>query len=287
MVDINERAASARRKYRTQNNLNYLQAILGRTDNTIPDANQPGNVWVRIVSSNGLLNDRSVRAPTKYFPLEPGLPVTLCRDRKGRLQVDEPDADTILATGINPVSRNIAQSSPSTPQVNFETMRCVPNEPPDTFVNVKAWNVIVDGIAYQFPGASIDLSGVIPAAGDMARIVVAVKNDYFTLESSSSTPRSMTDVPLGLADLQEALDGLSVGSVPSQYIDLEDAQANISSSDVLQDGDLRNMVNTSPWVAVPTTHTDPGVPGEMAYDSSYLYVCIATDTWKRTALSTW
>lgn len=37
----------------------------------------------------------------------------------------------------------------------------------------------------------------------------------------------------------------------------------------------------------PTTTSDTGTAGELRFDASYLYVCIATDSWKRTALSTW
>lgn len=40
-------------------------------------------------------------------------------------------------------------------------------------------------------------------------------------------------------------------------------------------------------VSVPATTTSTGKPGQIAYDSSYLYVCTAADTWRRTALSTW
>jgi len=38
---------------------------------------------------------------------------------------------------------------------------------------------------------------------------------------------------------------------------------------------------------VPTTASDPGTAGMLAYDADYLYVCIATDTWKRVAIATW
>lgn len=40
------------------------------------------------------------------------------------------------------------------------------------------------------------------------------------------------------------------------------------------------------WVAVPATAADPGTPGQVAYESGWLYVCVATDTWERTALAT-
>jgi hypothetical protein len=40
-------------------------------------------------------------------------------------------------------------------------------------------------------------------------------------------------------------------------------------------------------VAAPATASSTGTAGQIAYDASYFYVCTATDTWKRTALSTW
>lgn len=40
-------------------------------------------------------------------------------------------------------------------------------------------------------------------------------------------------------------------------------------------------------VSAPATATSTGTAGSIAYDSSYFYVCTATNTWKRTALSTW
>ena len=37
----------------------------------------------------------------------------------------------------------------------------------------------------------------------------------------------------------------------------------------------------------PANSTATGTKGQIAFDTSYGYVCIATDTWKRAALSTW
>ena len=37
----------------------------------------------------------------------------------------------------------------------------------------------------------------------------------------------------------------------------------------------------------PATASSSGTTGDIAYDSNYLYVCVATDTWKRVELSTW
>lgn len=38
---------------------------------------------------------------------------------------------------------------------------------------------------------------------------------------------------------------------------------------------------------VPSSASDTGKAGSMAWDDNYVYVCTATDTWKRAALSTW
>jgi hypothetical protein len=37
----------------------------------------------------------------------------------------------------------------------------------------------------------------------------------------------------------------------------------------------------------PATSSSAGVRGQFAFDSSYVYICVANNTWKRAALSTW
>ena len=37
----------------------------------------------------------------------------------------------------------------------------------------------------------------------------------------------------------------------------------------------------------PSSASDTGNAGDICWDSNYIYVCVATDTWKRAALSTW
>jgi hypothetical protein len=41
------------------------------------------------------------------------------------------------------------------------------------------------------------------------------------------------------------------------------------------------------WSAVPASATATGTAGQIAYDAEFLYTCVTTNTWKRTALSTW
>jgi len=47
-----------------------------------------------------------------------------------------------------------------------------------------------------------------------------------------------------------------------------------------------SIISTAQFVAVPATSTSAGVPGQMAYASGYLYVCITANVWQRTTLAT-
>lgn len=41
------------------------------------------------------------------------------------------------------------------------------------------------------------------------------------------------------------------------------------------------------FVQVPATATSPGDIGDIAADTSYVYFCVAKDTWRRVAISSW
>lgn len=49
---------------------------------------------------------------------------------------------------------------------------------------------------------------------------------------------------------------------------------------------LRNVAAFSNFIAAPATATSLGTPGQVAYDSTHFYVCIATNTWVRVVLAT-
>lgn len=45
--------------------------------------------------------------------------------------------------------------------------------------------------------------------------------------------------------------------------------------------------NYTQIVSAPSSATDVGKPGQIAYDSNYFYVCISTNTWVRSPLTSW
>jgi len=62
-----------------------------------------------------------------------------------------------------------------------------------------------------------------------------------------------------------------------------------------QDVDTTQWVDTNPPLtqdriasaSAPSSATDTGTPGDIRYDSNYVYICISNNTWKRAALATW
>jgi hypothetical protein len=49
------------------------------------------------------------------------------------------------------------------------------------------------------------------------------------------------------------------------------------------DGDTFRLTTAK----TPSSAAASGFAGEICWDSGYVYVCTATDTWKRAALATW
>lgn len=39
--------------------------------------------------------------------------------------------------------------------------------------------------------------------------------------------------------------------------------------------------------ATPSSATDTGIKGLVAYDTNYIYVCVNSNVWKRVSISTW
>ena len=60
-----------------------------------------------------------------------------------------------------------------------------------------------------------------------------------------------------------------------------------------QDTDSTQWVDTNPPLSpslssnAPASASATGTAGDIRYDSNYVYICVATDTWKRAALATW
>lgn len=68
-----------------------------------------------------------------------------------------------------------------------------------------------------------------------------------------------------------------------------------SSAEIIVNGQPVSDTNPFPvalagaptWVTPPATSGASGTAGQMAYNGFYLFVCVATNTWRRVALGSW
>ena len=85
----------------------------------------------------------------------------------------------------------------------------------------------------------------------------------------------------------------------NKFIKILDASGNIGFVDIpnylggdnisIDTSDPLNYVidNKADITTAPASATDTGATGEIRYTSDFIYICVATNTWKRVAISTW
>lgn len=103
-----------------------------------------------------------------------------------------------------------------------------------------------------------------PSTGPLAQILMAGASSF----KIGSLARSGSAVPIWLG-VQSATALTTPGLV------------------VNADNTISVMTSIKVPTHTPATSSDTGVVGTITWDASYVYVCIATNTWKRVAIATW
>jgi hypothetical protein len=65
------------------------------------------------------------------------------------------------------------------------------------------------------------------------------------------------------------------------------AKVGIGTTDPLVSLDINDIAIRIRTASTPSSASDFGVQGEIRWDAGYIYVCVATNTWKKVAISTW
>jgi hypothetical protein len=107
----------------------------------------------------------------------------------------------------------------------------------------------------------------------------------------------LTDVPSIPTDINDLTDNYnlldSVGNGASTWSDItfdggtdytDIDNDNYSHSEVILEAE---NLDIPVIVHVPETSSSIGIPGQIAYDSNYIYACVAENTWKRSPLTSW
>jgi len=222
------------------------RAILGDENGVIVDPQLPlTNVLVRQQTSNGLSVGRSVILPADLnIRLTPGLPVLLGYDHNYNPIILRADTQAAAATGVASVTSVGQNTSTRVQQGSVETLNIVAGG--GLTVNLKGWNVIADGVYYEFSITGIDLSSFVPSSGLMCYAAIFVLSDLSGVEVFASTPVPTTDIPLGASDVNECLVQANPTSTPAWAVKL--VGGLFSFDQTYLDGntkDLRQLVNST------------------------------------------
>lgn len=120
--------------------------------------------------------------------------------------------------------------------------------------------------------AAVNVQTAIVELRDDTDTKLSSKADASTLSAhvaNTSNPHAVSKAQVGL------------GSVPNIDATLRSNHTGTQLAATISDFD------TAGWVSPPATAASPGTTGQRAFDSGFFYICVATDTWLRTAITTW
>lgn len=137
-------------------------------------------------------------------------------------------------------------------------------------------------------GAIVDLSNtrfrtVASSSVDQDGNVIVPKS---SLSTTTVVTGSSTSSTLGEDDITGLVPDLAARELIANK-DQPSGYAGLDGSGLLLTAEIPSLPYTASPVTAPTFSNDPGTAGQWAYDSGFIYVCVATDTWVRAALASW
>jgi len=263
------------------------------------DSVTPGSALQLFISIGGVLQnpntDFTVAGNQITFSTAPGSGLSFF----GYLQGDAVDfntpADGSVTTaklGSN-LTINVADGSAATPSIQFN----------GSGTDTGFYSPSADEVAITTGGTRrlvIDSSGNVGIGTTSPQSIFVIRGatPRFTLEPTNDTTQNCR-IQFALADgtVQSRITSggnegsairFSQGTTERARIDSDGrllvGTSSESGGSLLQVNDDRIRIASS---KTPASASDTGTAGEICWDSSYIYVCTATDTWKRAALSTW
>ena len=156
-----------------------------------------------------------------------------------------------------------------------------------------ASNLDVYGLHHQWGALTVEGITTLNAALDVNS--TADISDTLTLSKASGTGLSVTSNATigGILTVTGAIDANSTADI-ADTLTLSKASGNglEVTSNILVGGSVAafgtlagNSLNIAQ--STPASASATGITGTIAIDANYIYVCTATDTWKRVAIATW
>lgn len=180
---------------------------------------------------------------------------------------------TDLASGTTLVGTELfeAVQSASSVKLTSDQIKTFNNKDPVLATESSATNTPVTAATLSHETSAV------PTAGIGVRLDFQCETSTSNTEIGARISAVSTNVGSGTEafDLQVLLQ--SGGALPTMVAKF------LSTGDFSIVGDTLTIGASK----TPASAGAPGTAGDICWDSSYVYVCVATDTWKRTAISTW
>jgi len=238
---------TVRDQVRKKTNLDPQPAVIGNGLGVIYDPYWigSGKWFVRYLTDSGYSTPTLVRGPYTMPGLVPqdGMPCTVEYDSQGQLYIAKINFANAVVSGFNPVP--VPQSSNGNgafvTQDQLVTLRCTQAPSPALTVNLSGWKPVVNRVAYDFPGASVDLSSFVPGSADThCAVSVFLQSDYQTPEVFASTPVPLSQ-DLSIDDVNETLAASSEDANIIWVYDVAYGVTQIFDTDTFLD--IRQIVN--------------------------------------------
>ncbi len=192
--------------------------------------------------------------------------------------VDQGDPSISLSSGtFNTQSARVFIQNPTTLPIRVYSVGIYSADTNGGTFSIKIWDSSSKTVLYG-EGAGTYVLGWNDITLDAPTTLMSGTTYY--IETVHSVNQRRTRGNYGSGGAYDATYFSVLADVPTAVLRLDLKRA-------LEVAGIVEWVNAPRWVSVPASAGADGVAGDVAYDSDYLYVCVATDTWKRVAIGTW
>lgn len=159
--------------------------------------------------------------------------------------------------------------------------------------NLEAIDTAIAGVT-GVEGAALDTDGTLAADSDARVASQKATKTYVGAETTRAEAAEALLAPKASPTFTGTVtvptSGLAIGTIPDTRV-LFPLGGVVSSDSDLTFDIVNDRLSTGKIRATesapPSSATDTGVTGDIQWDANFIYVCVATNSWKRAAIAAW